>query len=113
MTEQDVFGTCTSADLRVDHDVKMLVRLKPSVKREKQDVQPDPPRFGSGVQPSEGEQAAEFANLLEVREPDENMENIHIRVLCAGAGSDADLEPDRIKIELTSDNDIFFHYVCM
>jgi hypothetical protein len=39
-------------------------------------------------------------------------EMIHIRVLCSGEGFDADYDPKEVKIELTSDDDIFFHYVC-
>ena len=40
-------------------------------------------------------------------------EKIHVRVLCSGFGDEADTDPKEVKIELTSDDDIFFHYVCM
>ena len=107
---EDVFTLCDSPQLKVDHDVQMLVRLKPSLKHDKQE-EPPMPRFGSGIQPSEGEQAAELERFLQEKEPTQNMETIHVRVLTAG--SDRELEPSMIKIELTSDQDIFFHYVCL
>ena len=42
----------------------------------------------------------------------QSQEVIHMRVLCSGYGSDRDLEPDKVRVELTSDSDIFFNYVC-
>ena len=64
-------------------DLKMLVRLKP--------VRQDPSGSVDGN--------AEALNSVEL---------IHFKVLCMGQEND----PGSVRFELTSDDDIFFHYVC-
>lgn len=95
----------------MDHDVAMKVSVKPSIVRT--ELAAGGPNKGYPLMSSGGfnSNASSIAEAFNSNQA--SSEKIHIRALCSGEGFDADYDPKEVKIELTSDDDIFFHYVCL
>ena len=115
-TKASCYSVCEKPELRVDHDVTMTVKVKPSSL-----VRTEAAAGGPGKQyPLMSTGAVRDSNASSIVDVfnkgngqlESSDENIHIRVLCSGDGFDADYDPKEVKIELTSEDDIFFHYVC-
>lgn len=111
---QHKFAVCERPELLVDHDVMMRVTVKPSVLRAETAAGGPGKQFP--LMSSGGFRDSNASSVADAFSPSSqtmsSLEKIHIRALCRGETSEPDYEPTELKIELSSDDDIFFHYVC-